>query len=56
MIHYKVDTTGGQAGSPILSMIDGKLKAIGIHKGSSRESIPTNKLKHGVLFTKDIVF
>jgi len=38
MIHYKIDTTVGQSGSPILVDKNDKIVAIGIHKGSSDES------------------
>lgn len=35
MIYYDVDTTSGQSGSPLLTVINQKLVAMGIHKGGS---------------------
>jgi len=38
MIYYKIDTTGGQSGCPIFTIINGRQMVIGIHKGWANPS------------------
>lgn len=51
MIYYKIDSTAGQSGSPIITNRNGKMTIIGLHKGDPKPSQKIDKYNFAVMLT-----